>query len=316
MSSPPDDTAEDTSPEDTSPEDTSPEDTSPEDTSPEDTSPEDSHPFWSRRRIILGVLVLIILVDGVFLAALAMGSFRRHREIQAIRSPASIPTVAPQSLATPPFASPSPIPACARATLIGVVSADSVTARALPDPSGAAVAKFGRENVLGSPQVFDLVQETFGADRKAWYKALLPIKPNGTTGYLPASSLSVSYTGYHLLLDRKRFALTLFDGCKRKATFTVGIGTGETPTPVGHFYLTGLFKPPDPTTIYGVSIYTLSGFSEVLTDWRLGGIIGLHGTNDLSSIGRNSSHGCIRMRNTDILTLERILPLGTPIVIH
>jgi lipoprotein-anchoring transpeptidase ErfK/SrfK len=96
----------------------------------------------------------------------------------------------------------------------------------------------------------------------------------------------------------------------------VGIGTGETPTPVGTFYLAGLFKPPDTTTVYGVSIYTLSGFSEVLTNWQLGGIIGLHGTNDPTSIGRDASHGCIRMLNRDILSLERILPLGTPIVIR
>jgi lipoprotein-anchoring transpeptidase ErfK/SrfK len=54
----------------------------------------------------------------------------------------------------------------------------------------------------------------------------------------------------------------------------------------------------------------------VLRNWELGGIIGLHGTNDPSSIGRNSSHGCIRMLNEDILRLRKILPLGTPIVIH
>ncbi len=113
-----------------------------------------------------------------------------------------------------------------------------------------------------------------------------------------------------------RFTLTLFDGCRRIQTFAVGIGTGATPTPVGAFYLTGLFKPPDTTTVYGVSIYTLSGFSEVLTNWKLGGIIGLHRTNDPSSIGRNASHGCIRMLNPDILRLEKLLPLGTPIVIR
>ena len=44
-------------------------------------------------------------------------------------------------------------------------------------------------------------------------------------------------------------------------------------------------------------------------------MIGLHGTNDPSSIGHYTSHGCIRLYNRDIDRLVRILPLGTPIAI-
>lgn len=108
----------------------------------------------------------------------------------------------------------------------------------------------------------------------------------------------------------------MFDGCRLVKTFRIGIGTGMTPTPVGRFYLTSLIKLPDPRTIYGPYAYGLSGYSEVLDTWKLGGIIGLHGTNDPSSIGRRSSHGCIRMSNRNIKELVRILPLGTPIEIH
>ena len=43
------------------------------------------------------------------------------------------------------------------------------------------------------------------------------------------------------------------------------------------------------------------------------GVIGLHGTNDPSSVGKDVSHGCIRLRNQDILQLVKILPLGTPV---
>jgi len=39
----------------------------------------------------------------------------------------------------------------------------------------------------------------------------------------------------------------------------------------------------------------------------------LHGTNAPSSIGHESSHGCIRMHNRDIERLVPLLPLGTPI---
>jgi lipoprotein-anchoring transpeptidase ErfK/SrfK len=119
-----------------------------------------------------------------------------------------------------------------------------------------------------------------------------------------------------LELDRRRFRLRLHRGCSLIKTFRVGIGTGRTPTPVGQFFLTSLFKLPDPGTVYGPYAYGLSGYSEVLKTWKLGGIIGLHGTNDPGSIGRRSSHGCIRLNNRDIRALVKVLPLGTPIEIH
>ena len=71
----------------------------------------------------------------------------------------------------------------------------------------------------------------------------------------------------------------------------------------------------DPNGVYGAYAYGLSGYSSVIHDWRWGGLVGLHGTNDPSGIGRVVSHGCIRMLNQDITRLERVLPLGTPIAI-
>ena len=68
--------------------------------------------------------------------------------------------------------------------------------------------------------------------------------------------------------------------------------------------------------MYGNYAYGLSAFSDALTDWAGGGIIGLHGTNDPSSIGDRKSHGCIRLYNWDIEKLVPILPLGTPVEIQ
>ena len=48
----------------------------------------------------------------------------------------------------------------------------------------------------------------------------------------------------------------------------------------------------------------------------LGDGYGLHGTDDPSSIGRSVSHGCVRLRNEDIETLYRMVPIGTPVYIY
>ncbi|MDQ4133917.1 MAG: L,D-transpeptidase, partial [Actinomycetota bacterium] len=44
-------------------------------------------------------------------------------------------------------------------------------------------------------------------------------------------------------------------------------------------------------------------------------VVGIHGTNDPSGLGRSVSHGCIRMSNRGITALAKTLPLGTPVEI-
>jgi len=200
-------------------------------------------------------------------------------------------------------------------TLIGTVTTDRVEARRGPSPTAAVIASFGRMNPQGAPQVFDLVDAAVGTDGSIWFKASLPVRPNGTSGFIPVTAVDVRKTGYRLEIDRARFSLTLWHGCKLMRRFRVGIGVGDTPTPVGKFYLASLLKPPSPNSVYGTYAYGLSAFSDKLVNWPAGGIVGLHGTNDPSSIGKRSSHGCIRMNNKDIEVLVQLLPLGTPIVI-
>jgi len=49
---------------------------------------------------------------------------------------------------------------------------------------------------------------------------------------------------------------------------------------------------------------------------NLGDGYALHGTDVPSSIGSAASHGCVRLRNEDIETLYRIVPIGTPVYIY
>jgi lipoprotein-anchoring transpeptidase ErfK/SrfK len=42
-------------------------------------------------------------------------------------------------------------------------------------------------------------------------------------------------------------------------------------------------------------------------------VVGLHGTNEPNLIPGRPSHGCIRLRNRDIVRLYRMAPTGTPV---
>ena len=59
-------------------------------------------------------------------------------------------------------------------------------------------------------------------------------------------------------------------------------------------------------------------YKGVLGTYRLvlGDGYGIHGTDTPSSIGRSASHGCVRLRNEDIETLYRMVPIGTPVYIY
>ena len=59
-------------------------------------------------------------------------------------------------------------------------------------------------------------------------------------------------------------------------------------------------------------------YKEILGTHRLnlGDGYALHGTNAPNTIGRSVSHGCVRLRNEDIETLYRMIPVGTPVYIY
>jgi lipoprotein-anchoring transpeptidase ErfK/SrfK len=189
----------------------------------------------------------------------------------------------------------------------------AVVARAEPTEAAEVVAELANPIASGSELVF-LVAEEESTDSD-WVHVLLPVTPNGTTGWVRRDEVTLTNNPYRVEIDRASFSLRVFDLDQVIVETTIGVGTGETPTPVGDFYLLELLAPPDPSGPYGPYAFGLSGFSEVLEDF--GGadtaVIGLHGTNDPASLGTNASHGCIRLANEVIVDLAERLPLGTPV---
>jgi lipoprotein-anchoring transpeptidase ErfK/SrfK len=151
-----------------------------------------------------------------------------------------------------------------------------------------------------------------------WLKVLLPLRPNGSTGWILTSSVGLGWNPYRIEVQLGAHELTLLKGAKKVVLREpVGIGKGTTPTPGGRYYVTQLFQPPDPTGPYGPFAFALSGFSEVLTTFKGGdAIVGIHGTNHPELVGQDVSSGCIRMTNDAIKRLAKLLPLGTPVTIR
>jgi lipoprotein-anchoring transpeptidase ErfK/SrfK len=174
------------------------------------------------------------------------------------------------------------------------------------------VTTIANPNENGAPLVF-LVDQ----DEGDWLKVHLPIRPNGSTGYVRAADVTLVSNPYSIDIALAEHRLTVSKGDEVIADEAIGVGTHDTPTPGGVYYIKELLQPPDPNGAYGPYAYGLSGYSNVLEEFGGGdGVIGIHGTDDPDAIGTDVSHGCIRMSNEAITELAGVLPLGTPVHIQ
>jgi len=149
-----------------------------------------------------------------------------------------------------------------------------------------------------------------------WVKVFLPVRPNGSTGWVKSSDVAFAVNDYRVEVTLSAFSLKVFKDGAQTEDIKVGVARDNTPTPGGLYYTTELIKTPNPGGSYGPYAFGLSGFSDTLTTFNGGpGQLGIHGTNEPEAIGTQVSHGCIRMANSDITRLARYLPLGTPVQI-
>lgn len=169
----------------------------------------------------------------------------------------------------------------------------------------------------GTPLVF-LVRD----QQPEWLQVLLPVRPNGSTGWVRRSDVDLTTHDFRIKVELGAHRITVWKGNAIFDQEPIGVGTNDTPTPGGLYYTKEILQPVDdqghpiPDGPYGPYAYGLSGYSDVLYHFGTGdGVIGIHGTNDPSSIGHDVSHGCIRLANEGITKLATTLPIGVPVEI-
>ncbi len=194
-----------------------------------------------------------------------------------------------------------------------VVPEVEVFAAADPAPGDQPVTVLANPNENGAPLVFLLTGREAGGE---WLSVYLPVRPNGSTGFVRADQVAVARNDYRIAVELRAHHLTVTKLGQPVLESDIGVGTAETPTPGGVYYVKELLQPPDPNGPYGPYAYGLSGFSNQLDSFNGGdGVIGIHGTPDPSSIGRDVSHGCIRVPNDVVTSMASFVPLGTPVEI-
>lgn len=191
----------------------------------------------------------------------------------------------------------------------------NVDALAAPSPDAPVVAQLEQNTPEGTTNII-LVLDEVSLGGRVWVHVRLPVLPNGRTGWLRRSALGgYRFVRTHLVVSRAHLTATLFYNHRAVFRAPIGIGTADAPTPGGEFYIRDRVAGFD-DAFYGPVAFGTSARSEVLTDWPAGGFVGIHGTNSPELIPGRISHGCIRMRNEDILRLSRLMSVGTPLTIE
>lgn len=191
-----------------------------------------------------------------------------------------------------------------------------VVARAAPRSGAPGVARVEARTPEGTRNIVAVLGRRRDGEGALWVRVRLPILPNGSVGWVPREALG----GYgsvrtRLVVDLGRLTATLYRDGRAVLSAHVGVGRPANPTPTGEFYVRNKLRRYA-NAFYGPVAFGTSARSPTLTDWPAGGFVGIHGTNRPELLPGRVSHGCIRLRNDDILRLERLMPVGTPVTIR
>ena len=105
-----------------------------------------------------------------------------------------------------------------------------------------------------------------------------------------------------IVIDESSHSLTLIRPGQAPVVFGVAVGQSAYPTPTGSFHIISkvvdpTWTPPDSPWAQGALPVPPGPDNPLGTRWMGLNVtgVGIHGTNDPSSIGYSVSHGCIRM---------------------
>jgi lipoprotein-anchoring transpeptidase ErfK/SrfK len=148
---------------------------------------------------------------------------------------------------------------------------------------------------------------------RCWVEVRLPWRPNGASGWVRASQVTLRPTPWRIVVSTGARSLSVYRRGRRVRRVPVVVGKPGTPTPVGLFSIVGAWPDP-PTAFLGSWILPLTAHSDVLQQFDGGdGTVGIHGRGGaslLDPLGSASSHGCIRVDNSSIDWLVATIGVG------
>jgi lipoprotein-anchoring transpeptidase ErfK/SrfK len=154
---------------------------------------------------------------------------------------------------------------------------------------------------------------------RTWLKVLLPVRPNGSTGWIPRDRTLLGSTHWRIVVSTGQRKVRVYHNGHLARTFLAVVGAPGTPTPHGHYAIYEKIAQRNPQSIIGPWALHLTAFSDVLDNFGGGpGRVAIHGRNGaylVAPLGSAESHGCIRVDDAEVGFLARVTISGTPVSI-
>jgi lipoprotein-anchoring transpeptidase ErfK/SrfK len=162
------------------------------------------------------------------------------------------------------------------------------------------------------------VLESGGPGPRAVKARVETVKPEVTT-----EELAAQYPDY-ITIDRASFTLRHYEHLKLVKEYTVAVGQAGYDTPTGVYNIETMqvdptWYVPDAEWAGALAGTTVPPGPSNPLKARWMGIYagaGIHGTDDIGSLGSAASHGCIRMSVPEVIELYDRVDVGTPVYIQ
>jgi lipoprotein-anchoring transpeptidase ErfK/SrfK len=188
-------------------------------------------------------------------------------------------------------------------------------------PSGAGLnavpAKLGID-IRGS----QLSQDVSAALVRPDGPRVVRAQSNLTKPKITTADLAAKYPTF-IIVDRNSFQLRFFKNLKLSHTYSIAVGMQGLETPAGLYHIQD--KQVNPSWHVPNSAWAGSLAGKVIPPGPADPIkarwmgffngAGIHGTDEVGSLGHNASHGCVRMAIPDVEALYDQVSVGTPVFV-
>ena len=148
-----------------------------------------------------------------------------------------------------------------------------------------------------------------------WLRVSVPVRPNGTTGWVRVGDVSTATYRARIIVDLYRGRLEAWEDGALVAQGAIASGAEETPTPPGGFFVTEIQEHTDPATGGATWLIGTSAYSEAIDSTAEGDpAVAILAVGDAAHLSQAISLGCVRI-HPDVLERLALLPLGTPVQI-
>jgi hypothetical protein len=187
-----------------------------------------------------------------------------------------------------------------------------VAARSAPSPRARVMEKVVHYTAYSRRRQVLLVTGGYTQPNgRQWIRVHLPIRPNGSQGWVPADAVRLSTTGVRFHVSIRRRVLEVWRDGRLTQTIRVAVGAPRTPTTTGRFAVADAVASRGHL---GPSIIVLTAYSRVYREFLGGpGVHAIHGWGDSGAFGHAVSNGCIRMDRATVGRLAKIAKPGTPV---